>query len=144
MQWINSLEKFFEEMEDNTFNDYKKSLIKFKTDKFKKPSEESGNLVTEISLRTYEFDRRFEEAKILENFTKNDVVQLYRTYLKKNAPKRKKFSSWMKSSVPPPPNDDYNVDPSYLDAFYQIKDLNLFKSTHQLYPKKLFNPNSDN
>jgi secreted Zn-dependent insulinase-like peptidase len=129
-------------MDENTFNDYKKSLIKFKTDKFKTQKEEADHYYTEISLKTYEFDRRFEEAKILESFTKNEVIQLYQTYLKKDAPKRKKFSSWMNSFVPPPVNDNYFVDPSYINGFYQITDINHFRSVHQFYPNSVFKKNS--
>eukprot|EP01091_Cochliopodium_minus_P012601 TRINITY_DN3850_c0_g1_i1.p1 TRINITY_DN3850_c0_g1~~TRINITY_DN3850_c0_g1_i1.p1 ORF type:complete len:956 (-),score=241.60 TRINITY_DN3850_c0_g1_i1:101-2968(-) len=136
--WIESLDTYLKEMEEKTFNDYRTSLIKYKTEKFKNLDDEYNHFNIEISCRTYEFERRFEEAKILEKITKEDVILFYNQYIRKDSPNRRKISSWMRASVEPPSSSEEEenklvVDPSYKDQFVQFYDFHLFKSKHQLF-----------
>ena len=127
-EWVSSLDKYLSEISQEQFGEYRDSLIHTKTEKPKNLTEEKDKLATEIKENTFKFDRRFLEAKELESVTLKDVVCLYETYLKKGAPKRRKLSSWINSSVETEPRET----PPH--GMTEITDINIFKNLHKLYP----------
>jgi len=78
-------------MTEEEFATHRRSLLAAKEEKDKRLSDETSRHWSEITRRTYEFDRVYQEIGELKQLTLADIVSFFRNYVAPNAPQRRKF-----------------------------------------------------
>ena len=130
-EWIESLEEMLQSFSPTEFEQHKKSLVQKKRQSYKRLLSEATDHWLEIVTHSYRFDRRFEEAKVAESLSIEDVLEFYNTYIRRNAPKRRKLSTWLLAQGFK--GEDKSLE-GYKEEWKHIEDLSLFKAVHKLYP----------
>jgi len=78
---INKVSKFLEEMSDEVFGKFRKSLLQAKLQKFASLKEENLSHWWEIQDNLFRFNLKENEATMVPKLEKKDVIEFYNTYI---------------------------------------------------------------
>ncbi|KIJ69177.1 hypothetical protein HYDPIDRAFT_105764 [Hydnomerulius pinastri MD-312] len=108
-----------QEMEIGEFNDFKSGLQQQWREPAKNLGEETSRYLAQINSGYFDFLRRYEDADLLENIGKEQVLELFRERVHPKAPKRSKLSIHLQSRKP-------RVSAKAMEAFKTlIKEANI-------------------
>ncbi|KAK7301570.1 hypothetical protein RJT34_12437 [Clitoria ternatea] len=127
--FLNGLEELLEGLDGDTFENYKSGLMAKLLEKDPSLTYESNRLWNQIAEKRYIFDMSKKEAEELENISKHDVVEWYKTYFKESSPKCRRLlvRVWgCRSDL-----KDAEVLPRYVQV---ITDPASFKMRSKFYP----------
>lgn len=90
--FINGLEELLEGLDDDSFKNYKGGLMAKLLEKDPSLSYETNRLWNQIVDKRYIFDLSKKEAEELESIRKSDVINWYRTYLRRSSSKCRRLA----------------------------------------------------
>ena len=91
--FFEALGPYLEEYKEADFKEVVASLIAKKREKPKTLDDDAGRKWAEIQEEQYMWDRRERQIKELEGLTKADLLELYRSRLANDAPKRRRLTT---------------------------------------------------
>lgn len=119
--FLDTMDSKFEEMDIEEFNDFKRGLQHRWREPPKNLGEEASKYWQQIDSGFLDFLRPFENADLLDNVEKHEVMALFRERVHPNASKRSKLSIHMQSQKPRAPQ----VSAKAVEAFESlIKEAN--------------------
>ncbi|GER35472.1 insulinase (Peptidase family M16) family protein [Striga asiatica] len=127
--FINGLEEMLNELDHDSFENYKNGLTGKLLEKDPSLLYETNRFWDQITDKRYMFDLSVKEAEELKDIQKGDIIDWYHTYLRKPSPKCRRLAArvWGCNT------DSKDADPK--DASRQvIKDLESFKKSSEFYP----------
>ncbi|PIA59677.1 hypothetical protein AQUCO_00400519v1 [Aquilegia coerulea] len=127
--FIDSVQKLLDELDNESFENYRNGLIAKKLEKDPSLSYETNHLWGQIVDKRYMFDMSEKEAEVLKSICKNDVMDLYNTYLKPTSSKRRRLAVHVWGC-----NTNMEEDSGTLEPFTVIEDLTIFKKSAKFYP----------
>ena len=95
--FVASLEESIEQMEESEFNSHVEALASKRLEKPKQLAARNTRFWSEIHGQHYNFNRDEVEVTVLRSLTKVDLLNFYRTFVKKS-PTRRKLSSQLLST----------------------------------------------
>ncbi|XP_054708191.1 insulin-degrading enzyme-like [Uloborus diversus] len=103
--FVQYFEKYIQEMTDDEFQNHILSLSTIRLEKPKKLSVQTAKYWLEIASRQYNFDRDNIEVECLSSITKEELYNYFKDMIAYDAPRRKKLSVHVISSVSKHAND---------------------------------------
>jgi insulysin len=93
---------YLENMSEEEFTKQKESLIQKKLEKLKNLFDESSRYWYHIQFGTFNFRQKAEDAKVLRELTKKDIIDMFKQYISPDSPQgRSKLTVHLKSQVKP-------------------------------------------
>ncbi|XP_054736065.1 insulin-degrading enzyme isoform X1 [Anastrepha obliqua] len=131
--------KLMEEMPLDEFERHKEALALKKLEKPKNVSQQFHQFYNEIALAQYHFERDEAEVAILRKITKEEFLECFKSFIKRDGPERRVLSVHIISTQL---NQDDNktetpeeeVVITNMERHEKITDLEAFKSSKELYP----------
>ncbi|KAL5720801.1 nardilysin [Ranunculus cassubicifolius] len=127
--FINGLQNLLDELDEESFENYRSGLIAKKLEKDPSLSDETSHLWGQIVDKRYLFDMSEKEVEELKSITKNEVVEFYNTYLKPTSKKRRRVVVRVWGC-----NTEMNEVDMDLEPSIAIEDLMVFKKSAKFYP----------
>ncbi|XP_027334300.1 nardilysin-like [Abrus precatorius] len=127
--FISGLEELLEELDDDTFENYKSGLMAKLLEKDPSLTYEGNRIWSQIVEKRYIFDLSKKEAEELGNISKHDVVDWYKTYLKQSSPKCRRLLVRLWGC-----NTDLKEDKSLPESVQVITDPAAFKMQSKFCP----------
>ncbi|EPS39814.1 hypothetical protein H072_6386 [Dactylellina haptotyla CBS 200.50] len=85
------------EMDEEAFDKHKQSVLNRLQESLKNLNQESNRLWWHVASEAYDFRQVDEDAKIVKDLTRADMMEFYKTYVKPGSPTRMKLSVHLKS-----------------------------------------------
>ncbi|KAG9445281.1 hypothetical protein H6P81_016621 [Aristolochia fimbriata] len=129
IHFISSLKELLENLDSESFENYRASLIEQKLEKHPSLIHETNHHWTQIVDKRYSFDMLVMEAVELKSIQKDDVIRWYNTYLRPESPKCRRLAVHVwgcNTSVKPEAEETKFGD--------VILDLAAFKRSNKFYP----------
>jgi len=95
---VNKVSKFLEDMSEDAFADFRKSLLQAKLQKFASLREENYSHWNEIQDNQFCFNRKQQEAALVPKLEKSDVIEFYKKYIVPTGESCRKLSIHVKSA----------------------------------------------
>ncbi|KAG0145837.1 hypothetical protein CROQUDRAFT_45305 [Cronartium quercuum f. sp. fusiforme G11] len=92
-------------LDENEFEEQKKSLVNKSTEDFKNLWEESSHYWVHIQSGYYAFERRYADAELIKQITKKEMIEFYKEKIHPSSSVRSKVSVQVKSQKVPIPID---------------------------------------
>ncbi|KAL5511367.1 STE23_2 [Sanghuangporus vaninii] len=99
--FLDHMRGVIETMDDEQFEEHKKSLEQKWTEKLKNLQEEATRFWTHIDSGYLDFTRREHDAALLATVTKDDVLAMFKEFIDPASPKRSKLSVHMRPQKQP-------------------------------------------
>ncbi|XP_050368324.1 nardilysin-like [Argentina anserina] len=130
--FINGLEELLEELDDDSFRNYKAGLIENLLKKDACLTHETNRLWNEIYNKRYIFDYSKKAAEELRCIQKEDVVIFHKTYLQQSSPKCRRLATRVWGC-----NTDFKeTDEAQWEPVQAIQDVAAFKMSSKFYDPK--------
>ncbi|XP_051113236.1 nardilysin-like isoform X2 [Andrographis paniculata] len=127
--FINGLQKTLEDLDQDSFENYRNGLMGKLLEKDPSLSYETNQYWDQITDKRYMFDMSKKKAEELKGIQKDDIINWYHTYLRKPSPKCRRLAVRVWGC-----NSDWNEADAQGTSRQVIKDLTHFKSKSSYYP----------
>ncbi|KAK4370214.1 hypothetical protein RND71_009689 [Anisodus tanguticus] len=127
--FINGVEELLDGLDDKSFESYRSGLIAKLLEKDPSLAYETNRFWGQITDKRYMFDISEKEAEELRSIQKSDLIEWYRTYLRRPSPKCRRLSVRVWGC-----NTDWKDADSPVASAQVIKDLTSFKKSAKFYP----------
>uniref|UniRef100_A0A5B7A3B8 Putative nardilysin isoform X1 n=1 Tax=Davidia involucrata TaxID=16924 RepID=A0A5B7A3B8_DAVIN len=127
--FINGLKELLDELDDESFENYRSGLIAKLLEKDPSLTYETNRFWGQIIDRRYMFDLSEREAEELKSIQKSDVIDWYSTYLRRSSPKCRRLAVRVWGC-----NTDWKEAHTQATSVQFIKDLASFKMSSNFYP----------
>ncbi|KAJ8100603.1 Metalloenzyme, LuxS/M16 peptidase-like protein [Lipomyces tetrasporus] len=121
--FFDSLGKLIKDMSDEDYEKHVKSLVLKRKEKLKNLGEEVARYWNQIENGYYDFSRYDEEAEILPTIGKDDVLDLFYTFVHPSSRSRSKAVVHLQSQCPPPLPTLSDALKSKLGEFAKLNNL---------------------
>ncbi|KAK9241369.1 Metalloenzyme, LuxS/M16 peptidase-like protein [Lipomyces kononenkoae] len=121
--FFDNLGKVIKDMSDEEYQKHVRSLVLKRKEKLKNLGEETARYWNQIENGYYDFTRNDEEAEILSTIGKDEVLDLFYTYIHPSSSTRSKIVVHLQSQCPPPLPTLADVLKSKLSEFARLNGL---------------------
>ncbi|KAL1511204.1 hypothetical protein AB1Y20_006018 [Prymnesium parvum] len=104
--FLSTVPAMLNEMSDEEFTNHRQALLDLKLEKPKKLRQESSRYWSEIPYETLDFARDVNDARVLQNLEKEQLIEFWMKYFDAASPRRRKLSSQVfaaSRALPPRP-----------------------------------------
>ncbi|KAL7173019.1 hypothetical protein ACSBR2_032480 [Camellia fascicularis] len=127
--FINGLKELLDELDDESFENYRSGLIAKLLEKDPSLQYETNRFWSQIIDKRYMFDFSAKEAEEISSIQKKDVIDWYSTYLRQSSPKCRRLAVRVWGC-----NAELKEANTQATSVQVIEDLTSFKMSSEFYP----------
>ncbi|CAL5426989.1 unnamed protein product [Camellia sinensis] len=127
--FINGLKELLDELDDESFENYRSGLIAKLLEKDPSLQHETNRFWSQIIDKRYMFDFSAKEAEEISSIQKKDVIDWYSTYLRQSSPKCRRLAVRVWGC-----NAELKEANTQATSVQVIEDLTSFKMPSEFYP----------